>query len=129
MQNNYSGFQLNNSNKNIFQSNINFNTNGGKQNNLDFQNMNIAQIQYIQKRSEKKLYVKLTQDEQNMFSKIYNYLDPQNKGRIDGKPAANFMKRSNLDKDTLKNIWLIAAPTNSKFLEREELFVALRLIA
>ena len=43
----------------MFQSNINYNTNGGKQNNnLDFQNMNIPQSQYIPKRSEKKHYVK-----------------------------------------------------------------------
>jgi hypothetical protein len=114
----------------MFISNINYNSNGGSQNNnLNFQNINMAQTQYIPNRCTKKLYVKLTQDEQNMFSKIYKYLDPQNKGRIDGKPAADFMKRSNLDKFTLKNIWLIAAQTNNKFLEREELFVALRLIA
>ena len=130
MQNNYGGFQNNNSNNNMLISNINYNSNGGSQNNnLNFQNLNMTQTQYIPTRSTKKLYVKLTQDEQNMFSKIYKYLDPQSKGRIDGKPAADFMKRSNLDKFTLKNIWLIAAQTNNKFLEREELFVALRLIA
>ena len=130
MQNNYGVFQNNNSNNNMFQSNINFNRNGGSQNNnLNFQNLNMGQTQYIPNRSGKNFYAKLTKDEQYMFSKIYNYLDPQNKGRIDGKQAADFMKRSNLDRDTLKKIWLIAAQTNNKFLEREELFIALRLIA
>ena len=80
MQNNYGGFQNNNSNNNMFISNINYNSNGGSQNNnLNFQNINMAQTQYIPNRCTKKLYVKLTQDEQNMFSKIYKYLDPQNK--------------------------------------------------
>ena len=98
MQNNYGGFQNNNINNNLFQSNKNFNSDGGNQNNiLNFQNINMTQNQYAPNRSKKKLFVKLTQDEQNMFSKIYNYLDPQNKGRIDGKPAADFMKRSNLE--------------------------------
>ena len=130
MQNNYGVFQNNNSNNNMFISNINYNSNGGSQNNnLNFQNLNMGQTQYIPNRSGKNFYAKLTKDEQYMFSKIYNYLDPQNKGRIDGKQAADFMKRSNLDRDTLKKIWLIAAQTNNKFLEREELFVALRLIA
>ena len=56
-------------------------------------------------------------------------LDNNNQGRILGKPAANFMKTSGLDKSTLKQIWLIAAQNSNTQIDKEEFFVALRLIA
>ena len=56
-------------------------------------------------------------------------LDNNNQGRIMAKPAANFMKTSGLEKDTLKKIWLIAAQSSNTQMDKDEFFVALRLIA
>ena len=128
-QNNYMTSQ-NDNNPNIFRRNKSLNTNGENKNkNNNCKNMNLFKSQNISTRNNKKLFVKLTQDEKDLYSKIYNYLDPENKGTIDAKNAADFMKSSNLNKNILKEIWLIASPANFKFLIKEELFVVLRLIA
>ena len=128
-QNNYMTSQ-NDNNPNIFRRNKSLNTNGENKNkDNNCKNMNLFKSQNISMRNNKKLFVKLTQDEKDLYSKIYNYLDPENKGTIDAKNAADFMKSSNLNKNILKEIWLIASPVNFKFLVKEELFVVLRLIA
>ena len=80
-------------------------------------------------RNLKKLNIKFTKDEQILYSKLYNMLDNNGAGRIMGKPAANFMKTSNLRKEVLKEIWLIAAQTSNAYILREEFYVAMRLIA
>ena len=132
-KNNYMTSQNDNNNPNIFKRNKSLNNNEESMNKINNnnlkKNMNLFKSQNIPIRNNKKLFVKLTQDEKVLYSKIYNYLDPENKGTLDGRNAANFMKSSNLDRDTLINIWLIASPTKTKFLEKEELFVFLRLIA
>ena len=56
---------------------------------------------------------------------LYN----NNQRKFLGKSMANFMKKSGLDKATLKNIWLIAAQTDNTQMDKDEFFVALRLIA
>jgi hypothetical protein len=40
-----------------------------------------------------------------------------------------FFKRSGLSVEQLKTIWMIAARTSPEFLEREEFYIACRLIA
>ena len=45
------------------------------------------------------------------------------------KEVANFMKISGLSKDILKSIYLIASQSSKQFLERDEFYIALRLIA
>ena len=143
--NNYGGYQDReknsnmNSNNTMFQSSNFRNDQNGpnmNQNNNNFSlqdsnsNMSLAQSQTIPIRNNsRKLHVQLTQDEQNFYSSLYNKLDSNNLGRILGKPAANFMKRSNLQKNVLKEIWLIAAQSSNTYLLREEFYVAMRLIA
>jgi len=127
-QNNYMTSR-NDNNPNIFKRNKSLNNNEENKNKSNKYNINLFKSQSIPIRINKKLFVKLTQDEKVLYSKIYNYLDPENKGSIDAKNAADFMKSSNLDRTILKNIWIIASPTKTKFLVKEELFVALRLIA
>ena len=136
--NDYGGYQNMNSNTQMIQS-ANFrnnqnNPNMNQNNSFNLQNSNsniiLAQSQAIPiNKNMKKLQVQLTNAEQRFFSQLYNKLDNNNLGRILGKPAANFMKTSNLKKEVLKEIWLIAAQTNNTFLLREEFYVALRLIA
>ena len=142
MNNNYGGYQNqgNNPNMNSMFQNSNFmgNQNGPNmnQNNNNFNlqesnsNISLAQSQAIPIRNNsRKLNAQLTQDEQMFYSKLYNMLDNNNSGRILGKPAANFMKSSNLKKNVLKEIWLIAAQSSNTYILREEFFVAMRLIA
>ena len=139
MRNNFDGFQNmgNNANRNMNSSNTmfmssNFQNNPNvnqDRNNFNFMNSN-QNTQMAQSQSfKKKLNVQLTRDENMLFNKLYNMLDNNNQGRIMGKPAANFMKTSGLDKNTLKQIWLIAAQNSNTQIEKEEFFVALRLIA
>ena len=143
--NNYGGYQDrgNNSNMNsnntMFQSSNFRNSQNGpnmNQNNNNFNlqnsygNISLAQSQTLPiNRNMKKLQVQMTKEEQMFYSKLYNMLDNNGAGRIPGKPAANFMKTSNLRKEVLKEIWLIAAQTSNAYILREEFYVAMRLIA
>lgn len=54
--------------------------------------------------------------------------DPTNRNQVKGKDAVNFFKRSGVPVSTLKEIWVIAS-TNGEYLDKEEFYVALRLIA
>ena len=78
---------------------------------------------------KKHLYVKLTQEEKGYFSNLFQLVDNDNIGKLKAKDAANFMKKSGLTRDILKNIYLIASQSSKQFLERDEFYVALRLIA
>ena len=78
---------------------------------------------------KKRLYVRLTQEEKGHFSNLFQLVDNQNMGKLKAKDAANFMKKSGLSKEILKNIYLIASQSSKEFLERDEFYVALRLIA
>ena len=40
-----------------------------------------------------------------------------------------FFRRSGLNKDILKSIWLLSARTSNEYLSRDEFYLALRLIA
>jgi len=56
-------------------------------------------------------------------------IDKEGTNRVEGKEAAEFLRKSGLPKDLLKTIWLMAAKTSPSYLEKEEFYVALRLIA
>ena len=135
MRNNFDGFQNSGNNSNMNQSNTMFMStnfrNGPNMSPNNFNLMNNNQnIPLAQSQSfNRKLHVQLTGDENMLFNKLYNMLDNNNQGRIMGKPAANFMKTSGLDKNILKKIWLIAAQNSNTQMDKEEFFVALRLIA
>ena len=137
MRNNFDDFQNRgnnanlNMNPNTFFISSNFKNNPNM--NQDSNNFNLMSnnpsMQMTQSQSfNRKLHVQLTREENMFFNKLYNMLDNTNQGKILGKPAANFMKTSGLEKNTLKRIWLISAQ-NSNEIEKEEFFVALRLIA
>ena len=79
--------------------------------------------------STEKLRVKLTKDEIIFYNNIYNKLEKNEEGRIPSKIVINFMKTSGLDKNILKKIFLIACNFVDSQLDKEDLFVILRLIA
>lgn len=78
----------------------------------------------------KRISVKLTKEERGYYSNLFEIATNNNvNNRVEGKDGAQFFKKSGLSKDVLKNIWLMAAQTNLSWLERDEFYVALRLIA
>lgn len=78
---------------------------------------------------KQRLYLKMTNEERGFFSNLFQLADKENKGKLIGKEAADFLKKSGLPKDILKRIWIISAQTNPQFLERDEFYIALRLVA
>lgn len=76
-----------------------------------------------------KLRVQMTPQEQKYYEDLFFLADKEKKGRVQGREAASFLKKSGIPKDMLKELWAIAAQTNMSFLEKEEFFIALRLIA
>jgi hypothetical protein len=60
---------------------------------------------------------------------LFQIADKGNKGKLQGKDAAEFLKKSNLSKETLKQIWIIAAQTDASYLEKDEFYISLRLVA
>ena len=78
---------------------------------------------------KKAIKVKLTEDEDIYYNNIFESLDNKNIGILDSKEAAEFLKKSGLSRNILKTIWLIASKSSISFIERNEFFVALRLIA
>jgi hypothetical protein len=92
------------------------------QNNQNIQNRN-------QQNQKQRLFLKMTNEERGTFSTLFQMADKENKGRLPAKDAADFLKRSNLPKEILKQIWIISAQTNFQFLEKDEFYIALRLVA
>ena len=62
-----------------------------------------------------------------MFQQAKPQEDQSNK--VEGAQAVEFLKKSGLEPQMLKQIWGVAAKTNLSFLERDEFYIALRLIA
>ena len=134
-------YQRNSNQNNLFLSNSNINHPFGNtfQNNNNFpikinplssfQMNNSPSIPSHSALPKKRLYVKLTQEEKGYFSNLFQLVDTQGDGKLKNKDAANFMKKSGLNKNILKTIFLIASPKSKQYLERDEFYVALRLIA
>ncbi len=89
----------------------------------------LSQSQQIHPAKKQRLYLKMTNEERGFFSNLYQIADKDNKGKLVGKEAADFLKKSGLPKEILKRIWIISAQTNAQFLERDEFYIALRLVA
>ena len=73
--------------------------------------------------------MKLTEEENKYYNKIFEQLDKQKKGILDINTAANFFTKSNLSQGILKNIWSISCKNNKGYMTRDEFFITLRLIA
>lgn len=75
------------------------------------------------------LRVKLTPRERGSYNLLLSQADPDGHNRVEGAQAVEFLKRSGLSTDVLKNIWVICTPEGEGYLDRERFYVALRLIA
>jgi hypothetical protein len=60
---------------------------------------------------------------------MWTTANANNESKLGGAAAVNFFKGSGLDMQKLKEIWLIAAQTSPEAVNKEEFYVALRLIA
>ena len=75
------------------------------------------------------MIVNLSNHEKGYYSNMLMQANPSGSNRVGGASGVAFFKRSGLPKETLKNIWLMAAKTSNEYLTRDEFYVALRLIA
>ena len=87
--------------------------------------MNMEVAQTIPK---PKLKAILNNNERGYYSSLLSQADPVNANSVQGKEAVTFFKRSGLSIYVLKKIWLLAS-SNNESLDREEFYVALKLIA
>lgn len=76
-----------------------------------------------------RLSVKLTKEEKGYYSNLFQMVCREGDSRVEGKDGATFLKRSGLSREVLKKIWTMSAQTNLSWLERDEFYVAMRLIA
>ena len=75
-----------------------------------------------------KLKAILNNNERGYYSSLLSQADPINANSVQGKDAVAFFKRSGISVEMLKKIWILASSNNTS-LEREEFYVALKLIA
>ena len=79
----------------------------------------------------RKLVVNLTEEEKPFYNSLYLKLCKNDVYKIEAIDAAKFIIRSGLSREVLKNIWLISSSSIdiNDYLEKDEFFVMLRLIA
>ena len=82
-----------------------------------------------QNKIKRKVSILLTPEEGKYFSKIFNILDYEKVGKISSDSAAYFMRNSGLNTKLLKEIYLSTSHKDKYFIERNEFFIILRLIA
>jgi len=78
---------------------------------------------------QEKLRVNLTASERGTYSNLFDINCPRGSLEIDGPTAAAFLARSGLPRPTLKAIWSIATQSNPNSFNKEDFYVALRLVA
>lgn len=78
--------------------------------------------------TKEKLRVNLTPSERGYYSNLYDVTCPRGSTEIEGSIGAPFLARSGLPKQTLVAIWSIAAQSNPRALNKEDFYVALRLV-
>ncbi len=54
---------------------------------------------------------------------------PNGDGKVGGKDAVVFFKKSGLPVEKLKEFWKVCAMTSNEYLTKDEFYLALRLIA
>ncbi|XP_072129857.1 epidermal growth factor receptor substrate 15 isoform X3 [Mobula birostris] len=63
-----------------------------------------------------------------LYEKYYRQIDPTNSGRVGAAEAASFLKKSGLSDLVLGKIWDLADADAKGFLNKQEFFVALKLV-
>ena len=76
--------------------------------------------------TNQKVIAKLNEQERIYFSQLFQYIDVNNTGLINGKDSVAFFRKTSLPIDILKKIWINASSTGNT-LDKDEFFVALKL--
>ena len=75
------------------------------------------------------LKLKLSDQERGFYSNLFAQVNPEGKRELPSQTVVQFLMTSGLEVQKLKDVWTIAAKTSNDYLEREEFYVALRLVA
>lgn len=78
---------------------------------------------------KRRVFISLTLDEENYYSKIFEILNFEKTGKISANSLAHFIRDSGLTDKILKEIFLLTSHKNIYYIEKDEFFIILRLIA
>ena len=82
-----------------------------------------------QNQTKRRIFITLTLEEENYYTKIFEKLDYEKNGKIRAHSIAIFMRDSNLKENILKEIFLLTPHKNIHYIEKDEFFILLRLIS
>ncbi|CAG8514655.1 13869_t:CDS:2, partial [Dentiscutata heterogama] len=73
-------------------------------------------------------YLALDPKELYIYHQLFEKVDVDKKGVIEGQNAVNFFNKTGLPKTTLREIWALADNNNKGYLTREEFIIAIKLV-
>ena len=73
--------------------------------------------------------VQITNQERGVYNSLLAQADSESTGKIEGRQAVEFFKKSGLPVEVLKKVWELATPNSESFLDRERFYISMRLIA
>lgn len=76
-----------------------------------------------------KVRIKLRREEREYFPKLFDTAKTKGTNKVSGDGAVVFFRKSRLSPEMLGKIWSLGAQTNNAYMDRDEFYVALRLIA
>lgn len=76
-----------------------------------------------------KVRIKIRREEREYFPKLFDSAKTKGTNKVSGDGAVLFFRKSRLSPEMLGKIWSLAAQTNNAFMDRDEFYVALRLVA
>lgn len=76
-----------------------------------------------------KLRIKIRRDERDFFPKVFDMAKSRATNKVEGREGLSFFLKSGLDKNVIRGIWQMSAQTNPMSLDRDEFYLALRLVA
>lgn len=75
------------------------------------------------------LFFKVSGKFNAIYEAYYKQIDPKGAGQIEAMAAAKFLKKSGLSDVVLSRIWDLSDPSGRGYLDKEGLFVSLKLVA
>ena len=75
------------------------------------------------------MYTPQTAAEAAYYDQLFMFADTNKNGKISGSEAVTFLMTSGVGQGILKEIWNIADASRSSFLDKQEFYVASRLIS
>jgi hypothetical protein len=76
-----------------------------------------------------KVRIKIKREEREYYPKLFDLAKTKGTNKVSGDEAVRFFRKSRLSPETLSKIWSLAAQTNQSFMDRDEFYVAIRLVA